>query len=176
MRLLLTIFCFIACSCFSETWKQSWEKGIVYFNENNFEEAEVQFTEAINRSRQEGSFEPHLCVDRAKVYNALGKYQSALSDLEVVLGYPDIEITDKLSALMAKNYIYVHLDMSDEKQKNLEEIKKIYPFPKAEFSADKIVIRDVPDSGIFRDLIKVAYKNDEVTFLPSGVCLIKKKG
>lgn len=58
--------------------------------------------------------DPGLYIERAKIHISERCYQKALADLEMALGTPGIEPLDQLKALLAKDYMYLQLDMPYE--------------------------------------------------------------
>ena len=84
ISLFLAFFCIVtlfACHSKSDKWQEQYDLGVRYLSENNYEEAVIAFTAAIEI---DGKRAPAY-AGRGDVYVVLGKYEEAVSDYRAAI-------------------------------------------------------------------------------------------
>jgi hypothetical protein len=149
--LLLSSICFA-----NETWQQHLENGYLFFSNLDFENASLDFDQAINlMSEDEHEQFPYVLVARAENNYFLKNYAKVLEDTEKAL--ESKYLTDFERLICGIHRIAVFMQRSDE-DFAVEEYKKYIIgcplFPKYDRFEEKIVIRNVPDCNCYKNCAK----------------------
>ena len=182
--LLLTLsVCFIFNAAFAGNFDDSWIKAVEYCSLKKFDQAEMEFNNAINdlEIRNDNSH-MHAYVDRARLFMLLERYDEALVDLNKALLSDKLIGKEKVRALLSRMATYANLQMEAEAMSDFAEFKRIDPnFPKSEYMEDRIIIKNAPNSELYKRLITSYFVNSQICEnesdiqeLPSGIISIKK--
>lgn len=170
-------------STHSESWHQHWENAVLKCSQKKFSEAEIEFSKAVEiLERSKDHSHPHVYVDRGRLYLLIKKFPEALVDINKAIESNNLQGNDIYRALSARMCIYGALGKVEESRADYDQLIKLgYPFPKFEEYEDKYIIRNVPDSEVFKDAISTYYLEtglcdqiEDIKFYDSGIGIIKK--
>lgn len=147
---------FLSAQTFASTWQDHWHQGHEFFSSEQFDEASIEFDQAINLMTEEDQDKfPYVLVDRAENDFYLTNYTKVIQDTDRALKSPKLTDQERLNCGMRR--ISVFMILGDE-EAAVEEYKKYIIgcplFPKYDFSDEKIVIRNVPDCKYYKDSTK----------------------
>lgn len=160
-------------------WEDRWTEGVSCCICHQWHEAEKHFTNAIEQLGNDNTH-PHVWVDRARLYEILGRDLEALEDLNVAFASPYLKDYDYERAILTRWGVYLRLGMEEEAAKDLEIFKKIHPIPELEIYERKVVIRNLSDCECANDALKnyvarVFCDTPDDVIIKNGVCIAKRK-
>ena len=183
MKILLIILGLIACISLQAEWRDDWANAVKMCQEKKYEEAEEKFTKCINeienKKDEKGAY---VYVDRARLFLLLQRYEDALLDLNKALSNPNLQKKELTRALVSRICAKSNLGITEGVLEDLSAFRDSLPFsPEIEFTKEHIIIRNVPDSECFRDimgnfLVKAGYCKsiNDVKMLESGHWIIQR--
>lgn len=172
--LLLTI------NAYGSNWQEHWIQAVECCENKDYLSAEKEFTLAIsNLENDQDETHPHVYIDRARLYVLQDRYTEALPDLNKGLSSDYLIGNDRIRGLVTRISTCFNLGMNDQALKDYDDFKLIYPnFPKVEFTQERVIIRNVPDSKCYRRLAKkflvnsrICEKETDIVELDSGIII-----
>jgi tetratricopeptide (TPR) repeat protein len=139
--------------CAESDWKDFWYKGITYFHQEQYQEASLEFDQAVLlMSEEDLDLHPYVLTYRADANYQLRNYSRVLRDTEIALRSK--HLTDYERFVCGSKRVGAFNILGNEKAAVKEYKKYIVDcplFPKKEFSKDKITIRNMPDSECYKE-------------------------
>lgn len=183
-QIFIITLCFFS-SLSASTWHDHWTNGAIYCTNGQYTEGEYEFNQAISLLEAENiSMDyPHVYLDRARLYFITNTNERTLQDIDLALSSNKLSAVDEGKARGLRYTILYRMDRVEEAEAEYKIWKKNDPnFPKCEIFEDKIIVRNIPDSECYKKMVKgimveskMCASEDDITFLPSKVCIIKKK-
>ena len=152
---VLALFLFSYCYA-DNNWQDHWHKGCDYFSNSQYQNASLEFDQAILiLSEEEQNQYPYVLVYRAESDYFLKNYERILLDTEKALKSNNLTENERLTCGMRR--IAVFMQLGDENA-SVEEYKRYIIgcplFPKYDYSKEKIIIRNIPDCAFYKESTK----------------------
>lgn len=184
MRSILTaIFLLVASFVSADTWETHWTDAIQSIENKQWLEAETQLTTAIQMLELAGDhFNPHVYVDRARLYCHLDKYPEALEDVSYAIDNEFLGAADQVRAILTRMHIYAVMNDEVAIMQDYNLYRKLCPNkPTMQVTDDRVIIRNTPDCKCFREMMTnvlvisgMCEKNTDIKWLKSGICIAKR--
>lgn len=174
----------VSVSCFAAEWQDHWESAVEYCGGKKYDAAETEFNLAIALlEHSQNAFNPHVYVDRARLYLLQDRYTEALVDVNKALESKYLMDHDRIRGLVTRIFTCSNLKMDDQVLADYDAFKAMSPdFPKIEFSKDKVIIRNVPKGNCYKKLTthflvqtEICESEADIRFLDSGIMIAKRK-
>lgn len=155
MQKVLCFICFFfSLACWAESdWKEFWHKGMNYFHQERYQEALLEFDQAVSHMSEEDlDLYPYVLTYRADANFQLGNYLRVIRDTEIAL--KSKHLTDYERFVCGSKRVAVFTIQGNEKAAIKEYKKYIVDCPlfsKKEYSKDKIIIRNMSDSECYKE-------------------------
>jgi tetratricopeptide (TPR) repeat protein len=149
-----------------EDWSHHYVKGAQFYQNKQYEIADIAFSEAVNLTKNEKD-ESHIFIriNRAKNFLQLDECYKALEDINEVIDCPSLSKKDLINALEIRMRAYAGLEMHSRFNEDYIWYKSVNPnMPIFEYTEKFIVIRHC----------ETMEKNDQEIlyglFVASGLC------
>ncbi len=140
----------------NENWQQYWENGREYLSNSHYQEAALEFDQAVNLMSEEELEEyPYVLVDRAGIEYFLKNYVKVMEDTNRALSSKHLTDSERLECGMKRIAVFMQLGQEDEAVKEYKKHIIGCPlFPKYDYFKEKIIIRNILDCECYKKFLK----------------------
>lgn len=175
---ILVLCCFM--SNLQADYQDNWVKGLEYYHEDEFEQAEKEFTKAINQLEFLNDIsQPSVYIDRSEVYGSLERYKEALVDLNNALSSDKLTNKERVRGL--SNRIFTCMSLGLDYSEDSKEFESICPDIPYEINDKCMIIKNVPDNEILREMMSkyligsgFCESEQNIKTFESGIMVIEK--
>lgn len=181
---LLTTLLFTV-NAYALNWQDHWAKAVEYCNDKNYEAAETEFNLAIlSIEHNKDETHPHVYIDRARLYALQDRDTEALIDLIKGLSSDKLIGRDRVRGLVTRIMVCSRLEMNEQVLADYDAYRILCEseLPKAEFTDEKVIIRNVPNSNCYKAIVKtfllgteLCEKESDIIEYDSGIIIAKRK-
>lgn len=165
----------------AQEWESYWAAAIEECHQGNYLSAEQHFNISINLMESENDNEnPSIYIDRARLYLLTRQYEEALKDINAVLNFTNLKDKERTRAISIKVTARANLGFSDGYEEDMEFLAKNIEID-VEDTEDHILIKNLPHCQIFKEALATFFVNigicqskEDVSLLPSNICIINK--
>lgn len=156
-RSLCLFIMFLHSICFANgSWQQFWEKGHSYLSNSQYQEAALEFDQAITlMSEEEMEKFPYVLVDSSENDYFQQNYARVIENTEKALISKNLTDDERLTCGMRRLAAFLQLGEEDSAVETYKKYIIGCPlFPKYDYFKEKIVIRNIPNCDYYKSCTK----------------------